>query len=282
MPFIKKKKDSVFRKIKKRLVKKIYRRKKSRLNKASAMTVKGLYVPDNTLLKTRFVSGVQIQNPVAGVTTNFVLARGNCVQYCVATGFGGLPYMPTAWDGYDASVPAQWSNFYNKAITYASAITCTVSNLMGKYLRCALVPVLDSDLATYINGSATQLDDFLFLQQQKYAKYWNIPPTGSGNNTYKLKHYMSTKKIMGVKNMESEDNIFQYDLLDAPAAYVPAAEGVNTPVRQFYWLLYFDSGLAATDVSYEVALDIVHFNKLKDRDYNQINPAVPQIGNSPE
>lgn len=216
-----------------------YSRRKARrnkLDKRSYLRIRQPITTDNVYVKLRYHGQYRLTTSTIPTFGKYTLT-GNGLYDPDITQVG------RQCTGYD-----QWCQFYNKYIVYGSKITVTALNQATNYdYTVYLIPTLEQTpnwygLSTYEVG------------ELPYNKYSAMFGTAENKNWKKMKHYMSTKKIAGIKNIDEAD-----------FGTLTSSNPVNTC---WYWQLYvvpfnWYSGPNTLDMLFDVK--ITYYARFYDR-----------------
>lgn len=220
----------------------ISRRQKSRrFNRPSSVRIRQLTAPDSMFVKLRY----HTQNQLSGLYTyNNQNFRGNSVFDPDETYVG---HQPTGFDQYAA--------LFNKYIIYGSKITVKyIQNRSATSYNFYIIPAPVAGTPGWLGSVGTD------PLEQPYAKGRLIAANGVANNDASgvMKHYMSTKKMFGIKGELSEEFY--------------ASTTATNPTRVWSWILYqtvfgFNDSLAPAAATLDMYYDIkiTYYCKFFDR-----------------
>lgn len=168
-------------------------------NSMTSMRSRSLVAPDTAFTKLRFqynafLAGPNLPHPTGTLTTdftNFRLLRGNDI------------YDPQSNNGNTSATGfSQWcsqTGLYQEFLVHASKVKVELVNLtpVGSTpgaLNVALYPIMEN------NATVTTMDG----NEQAYARTAFIGDS-SGSSKVILKNFMKTKKMIGVKDLEDDE-----------------------------------------------------------------------------
>lgn len=234
MPYARKSRKSTksSRYIKKR---RLYRSKRSKirryLKKPTTAIARGPSgFPDRLFVKLNYVD-----------TFTYAIAAGVAVE---TTFRGNSLYDPDKTNaGHQPLGHDQWSNFYGSYRVYGSKIQSQVfymtsgSTAANYTTFMAVYPTLNDTISTYPYP----------LEEYPYCTVKNTNIYQQGNPQNKIKKYMSTAKIFGVKpiSVKTEDDF---------TAIVTA-----NPVNDFYWNVVCGTLDASSDATLKVWVKITYY-----------------------
>lgn len=225
MPFTRRRKTTA---------KKRFAGKPSRFRKNQSRTVRVQRsvapISDVQILKLKYaITNVQLST---GGTPNSKLMRGNSVNDPEFSAGGHQPL------GHD-----QWCAFYDKYLVMGSSIKVLIANTSNTdHIKVALLP---KDESTVVSSWDT-------LAERPYAKIRYGTPNNGSHSTPRLSGYMSTKKILGLKDLSTQDDEY--------------AAACNTdPSRPWYWHIYFQALNNTTAIILNVNVEMTYYVKFFDR-----------------
>lgn len=191
-----------------------YSRKKSRKSKRyyPSKTVINTPVKDRTFVKLKY--NVHYVITSASSVRSWVW-RGNDLGDPDFTSTGAQP----AW--YD-----EFFNQYNRLICHGSKFKITAYSSDGEPIQMTVVPTTDATLDTVTYNGAVS------LSMAKYAKTKSL--TGDTNAQLKtIKHMMSTKKIIGVRDLDYKQHTQKQVFAVGP--------GLTDDDAKWYWIAAFQT-----------------------------------------
>ena len=189
-------------------------------------------IPDRQMMKLKYTDFLTLDP--AGTLENY-LYRGNSLFDPDLTGGGHQPL------GRD-----QWVNFYSRYRVRASKIRVSFlprsNTTIDSNIMIHVIPTLDA-------GSVSQQPRDLV--EQPYSR-WRLLGTANGTqNGVNLHNYMSTKKIMGIPDINTDDY---------------ASLMTTNPLRQWYWNLGVQNLQSTVGIpGANVCVQITYYVELFDR-----------------
>jgi hypothetical protein len=184
-------------------------------------------IPDVKHVKLKYTTFLLM----TGTPTSTWKFRGNSIHDPDFTGVGGQPL------GHD-----QWNNFYEKYMVKSSSIDVQIlNNATTAGPGNVLINLLPQD------SNVTR--NYQELSDSQYNKNRFVAPVSAGQNGIFMKHFISTKKIMG-------DNVLD-DLYEADFG--------SNPSEQWYWTLQADNFNQFSQHSLDVKVTITYYVKLFQR-----------------
>lgn len=203
-------------------------RKYRKASKISSLTLRTpSFIPDQMRVKLRYNSIVSI---APGVPAGGYIFRGNS---CFDPDFSGVGKQPLGFD--------QWANMYNKYRVRASKIVIQLSNTNTTVpASVSLYPSEDASLPGTIEGALSQ----------PYSKQ-KISGIASSTPNLTLTHYMSSKKMLGVKSIEMADEFAAFTTAD--------------PTNEWFWIIFVANLSTAGVVTFQGLVKITYYVEFFDR-----------------
>lgn len=149
--------------------------------------------PDSISLKLKWVESHN-RSLASGISAYVIRGNG---PYDPRYAVGGT--QPYGWD--------EWTAFYSKYLVTSSKIKVT----MGE-TSTGTVPLIVT-LAPRITDTTDS--DVNLNQQRPYTRKCILAPAGNAIRT--CSHYISTKKILGLRHVDPEENVYSSDITGLPA-----------------------------------------------------------------
>lgn len=213
------------KKYQRRYRKKYYRRKK--MTHPSSQTLRSnILVPDMSFVKLKYVTALSI-SAALGANATYVF-RGNS---CFDPDFTGVGTQPFGFDEYSA--------FYQNYRVLGSSVKLLVTNnISGAF---PLVAILPSPIS---NPTA----DYYNLYGNPYVKKILNPAGNSQGEVKQLKHYISTRKILGLTKEQMGDSSY--------GPLVTANPGIS-----WYWVIAGQDILLAGDLDVFIYVEITYYTE---------------------
>lgn len=209
-----------------------FRRRYNRPRSIRSVAIQRSVAPiaDVQVLKLRYCSyNHQVTTGVAPVS---ILFRGNSIfdpQFAV----GG--HQPLGFD--------QWSTFYDKYVVTGSTMYAIVANASNTdNIKAALIPKDESTVVTTWNTIA----------ERSYSMTKVLSPNDSGKSVGHFRKYMSTKKILGLKHVNTQDDDY--------TAAVSA-----DPAKEWFWHVYVQALNDVSAISVNVQFVVTYYVKFFNR-----------------
>lgn len=218
-----------------------YRQKKgyqkNRKNRPYSKTIDQVTgVPDSLRTKFTYVEQVLIQN--ASLPYNNYIFHGNSVYDPDSTGVGHQPR------GFD-----EWSNFYKKYRVYASSIEVDFfqdQSAANGLVNTWILPT--SEAPTSITYGIVSIGE------NPYSSTGTISPY-VGTGTSKLKHYMTTAKMFGEKDIN--DNLYEGTMGNF-------GSGSNPP-SLWYWVIGGETVDVTIPIKVRATVKVTYYVEMFDR-----------------